>query len=138
MSISLLGALLHTHPDEARMKIKAAIVAARGNRKAAAAALGTTHRSLYRYIERLRMWDEIDRLITDHGFPEREGPPRTSEKIRDAVLAAQGNLRRAARALDVKPTALEHRIQELGLWDDLNRRLRALRLPLLHMGTAAA
>lgn len=126
MSISMFGAMIHSHPEEARAKILAAIKDAGGNRKQAAEALGTTHRSLYRFIERLRLWSEIDRMVADNGFPEREGPPRSSDRIRDAVLAAGGELKRAARSLDMRQEALYGRIQELGLWNDLNRRLKAL------------
>ena len=130
MSISLLGALIHSHPDEARAKILAAIQDAKGNRKHAAEALGTTHRSLYRFIERLRLWGEIDRLIRREGYPLREGPPRSTERIRDAVLSG-GSLRRAAHALGMDSHTLAHRLDELDLWRDLDRRLKALGKPPL-------
>lgn len=136
MSISHLGALILTDPDAARNKIKKAILEARGNRKAAADALGTTHRSLYRYIERLQLWSAIDQMVAEHGFPGREGPPRMSERIRDAVLVARGEIPAAATALDMDPNALAARIEELGLWRDLNRRLRALGLPELRRPAA--
>jgi len=131
MSLSHLGALVHADPDRARQTILDAIRDQKGNRRSAAAALGTTHRSLYRYIERLRLWDAIDRVIEDGQFATHQGPPRSAERIRDAVLAARGSLRGAARMMDLAPSTLEQRIRDLGLWDDLSRRLQALGHPPL-------
>jgi len=126
MSISLLGALIHTDPEGAKKRILDAIIQTSGDRKAAAVVLGTTHRSLYRFIERLHLWDSIDRLIEENGFPKVIGPPRAAERIRDAVLAARGNLNSAARTLDMGLDSLRGRITELDLWDDLNRRLSSI------------
>lgn len=131
MSISNLGALIHAKPDEAKAKILKAIEDAKGDRKAAAEALATTHRSFYRYIERLRLWPEIDALMKLKKFEVTPGPPRSDKRLRDAVLAADGSLPRAARALGMRVDALRDRISELQLWDEINKVLKAADLPTI-------
>lgn len=126
MSISMLGALIHAEPDKARAQILDAIRQTKGDRKAAADVLGTTHRSLYRFIERLKLWDAIDRMIEENHWPRVVGPPRAAERIRDAILASRGNIGRAATNLGVSPDSLRSRIVELNLLDDLNRRLSGM------------
>lgn len=127
MSISNLGALVHLDSAEAQKRILEAITQVEGNRKQAAEILKTTHRSLYRHIEKLKLWEQIDALIKAHpDWMHFGGPPRASERIRDAVLIAKGNLTRAASSLDLSKDVLSRRITELDLWDDLNRRLSAL------------
>lgn len=125
MSVSLLGALIVTNPDEARSRILAAIKSAKGDRRAAAKALGTTTRSFYRHIERLRLWEAVDEQCAEQGFRKPVGPPRMPKKIRDELLVADGSLARAARALDITPEALSDRITDLDLWDELNNVLAA-------------
>jgi hypothetical protein len=128
MSISNLGALIVTHPEDAKEQILAAVLRAKGDRKKAAELLATTHRSFYRFVEKLRLWDEIDKLISENGFPQIPGPPRSAEKIKSAIVLMKGDLTRAARVLEVRPGALEGRIQELNLWDELNATLKASKL----------
>lgn len=125
MSISHLGALICARPDEAKTQILSAIVEASGDRKKAAELLGTTHRSFYRFVERLKLWDEIDAAIAEHGFLVIPGPPRSSEKIKGAILMTRGDINRAARQLEIKPEMLRARIEELQLWDDINATLKA-------------
>lgn len=138
MSTSEIGALIIAKPEEAKQRILAALVEAQGDRKRASELLDTTHRSFYRFIERLRLWDEIDKLVEERGFPRIPGPPRSTKKIRDAILAADGSLVRASRALDTRVDALRSRITELGMWDDLDRVLDAAHLPRLERPKPAA
>lgn len=128
MSISLLGALIHSDRTEAERRVLHALEVAKGDRRKAAEALGTTHRSFYRFVERMKLWDKIDALMQRKGFPMIPGPPRSSKRIRDKVLEAEGRLDRAAKMLDLKEDALRARITELGLWDDLDRLLAAAKL----------
>lgn len=138
MSISNLGALIHVDPDAAKGRILKAIEQSKGDRKAAAEALGTTHRSFYRFVERLKLWPDIDRLMRDKEFAKVPGPPRTAKRIRDALLANEGDLARAAKQLGYKTDGLVERIGELDLWDPLNRVLRAGGLPTLERPAAKA
>lgn len=125
MSISKLGALIHSHPEEAEKQILDAMRDARCDRKTAATALNTTHRSLYRFIDRLDLWAKIDTMIEESGFPKIPGPPRSRDRIREAVLNAGGALARAATALDMDRDILEKRLTSLGMWADLNSELEA-------------
>ncbi len=131
MSISLLGALIHTDPEEAKARILTALRESRGDRRAAAELLETTHRSLYRHIERLQMWPAIDELIEVNNFPHVPGPPRvpqraSAEQIESALVAARGIRSKAARRLKIDMKALTDRISELDLWDVLSQKLAAL------------
>lgn len=131
MSISRIGALIHTDRDAAKTLILDAFELAQGDRGATAAALKTTLRTLYRLIERLDLWDDIDRITDEKGFAKVPGPQRAAKKIRNLVLASDGDLDRAARSAGMKRPTLEARISELGLWDEINKVLRAANLPLL-------
>jgi hypothetical protein len=137
MSTSILGSLAHADPKKAKERILHALESTRGDRKKAAELLDVQHRSFYRIVERLAMWDEIDAMMKRRGFTAIPGPPRTPKRIRDAVLAAEGNLSAAARALDMgSEKALRTRIEELGLWTAINRVLRAAGLATLDRSAA--
>lgn len=129
MSISKIGAMIHTDPDGVKKQILDALIAAKGDRGKAAKALGTTSRSFYRYIERLHLWEIVDTLTEAHGFEKIPGPPRVAKKLRDAIVVAEGNLPRAARSLKLTVDALRVRIEELGMWDELNKILEAAGSP---------
>lgn len=131
MSISRVGALIHTDRDAAKKLILAAFENAQGDRGATAVALKTTLRTFYRLIERLDLWSEIDAIVETKGFPKVPGPQRAAKKIRNLILAAEGDLARAARSAGMKPASLEARISELSLWDEINKVLRAANLPPL-------
>jgi len=128
MSISTLGAKIYAQPEEAKALILEEFIRAKGDRQKAAKLLGTTHRTFYRYVEKLRMWDALDAAVEKHGFTHIPGPPRSSEKIKAAVVLMKGDLTRAARTLDLRPGVLETRIEELNLWDELNATLKASKL----------
>lgn len=123
--ITRIGALIHTDPEAAKREILRALHEAQGDRAAAARALGqATPRSLYRWIERLGMWAEVDALVAEHGFTAIPGPPRSRDRIVGAMVSARGNLPRAATALGMKAGTLERRIDELGLRDEIARLVR--------------
>ncbi|HZC31273.1 MAG TPA: helix-turn-helix domain-containing protein [Gaiellaceae bacterium] len=128
MSISEFGALAQIQPDEVKRRILTAIESERGNRRAAAKALGITHRMLYRMIGKLSLWGDIDRLVKRNSFPRTAGPPRTAEMLRAAVLEAKGDLASAAALVEMTSVELFSRLESFGLVADLNRRLRALEL----------
>lgn len=134
MSISTIGALIHVDSEEAKKRILGALEQGNGDRRVAARILNTTHRSFYRFVERLKLWDEIDALAEKHGFPKAPGPPRSSERMRTMVLEASGDLARVARQLGIKVSALRVRITEMGLWDDINGKLQEAKLPPLKAG----
>jgi hypothetical protein len=119
MSLSHLGALVYTQPEQVRRYLVEAFVAAKGDRRKAAAALGTTHRTFYRLVERLRLWGELDTIVDEKGFPRVPGPPRTSEKVKSAFLLSKGSLEKTASKLDLDVATLKVRIAELRLADDL-------------------
>jgi transcriptional regulator with GAF, ATPase, and Fis domain len=120
--ITRIGALIHTDRDAAKQEILRVLREARGDRAAAAHALGqSTPRSLYRWIERLGMWPEVDALIAEHGFPAIPGPPRSRDRIIAAMVRDRGNVQRASQALDMKPATLEKRIAELGIAQEIER-----------------
>lgn len=124
MSISSFRALLISDPTEAKRLILEALRKSEGDRKIAAEKLRVTHRSLYRFINRLGMWDEIDALIKKHSFPRVPGPPRSNDLVRVAVIKARGNLTKASAALECSIAELRAKIDDLNLWTDLNRSLR--------------
>jgi transcriptional regulator with GAF, ATPase, and Fis domain len=124
MSISHIGALIVTQPDEAKRLVLGAIIEAEGDRKKAAKVLGTTHRSFYRFIEKLHLGDEIDRIIDAEGFHRIPGPARSTERIKAAFMLAKGSLDGAAKKMGIKPEALQSRIQELSLWGELEALIR--------------
>jgi DNA-binding NtrC family response regulator len=138
VSTSIFGSLAHADPAKAKQRILHAIERAQGDRKKAAELLGTTHRSFYRIVDRLKFWDEIDKLVEERGFPRPAGPPRVAVKIREAVVEAEGSLRRAARALDMSEAALRERIETQDLWTEINRALKAAGHPLLARPRPAA
>jgi regulatory Fis family protein len=139
MSTSLLGSLAHAEPQKAKQRILHALERTHGDRKKAAELLDVQHRSFYRIVERLRMWNEIDEMMERKGFPQIPGPSRTPKRIRDAVLAAEGSLPRAARSLNMSgEESLRERIDELGLWTDINKVLRAAGLAGLERAQPAA
>jgi len=120
--LSLMGALIHTDPENAKQRIRDALIAAKGDRNEAAKAFGlTSPRSLYRWIERLGMWPEVDALMSEHGFAMLPGPPRTRAKILAAIVKTGGDRARAARHLGVKLATLERRIETLNLEGDVVR-----------------
>jgi hypothetical protein len=138
MGISVLGATCITDPDSAKAAILSALTKSRGDRGKAAKALETTQRNLYRVIDRLAIWGDIDKLVADRGFPIIPGPLRSNARIRVAVLDAQGNLKRAARRLDmVDERTLRQRIEKLSLWDELDQLLAIAGLPPLKRGVPA-
>lgn len=137
MATSILGSLAHADPAKAKQRILHALERAAGSRTKAAQLLEIQHRSFYRIVERLNMWDEIEALIEEKGFQAGKGPPRSATRIREAVLEAGGNLTKAARMLDCGGVAvLRERIEQLQLWPDLNRALRAAGLPVIERTAA--
>lgn len=139
MSISILGSLAHADPAKAKQRILHALERTHGDRKKAAELCDVTHRSFYRIVERLDLWDEIEALHERRGFPSAGGPPRAPKRIRDAILAADGNLAKAARALHMASVdTLRERITSLNLWNELNRVLKAAGLPTLDREQPAA
>jgi DNA-binding NtrC family response regulator len=119
MSISQLGALIYTKPEEVKKQILRAIVVAKGDRKKAAEELGTTHRTFYRFIERLRLWGEIDKLVADRDFPRAVGPARSTDRIREALTLSKGRIEPAAAHLEWDVDTLYTRIAELGMGDEI-------------------
>jgi transcriptional regulator with GAF, ATPase, and Fis domain len=116
MSISPFGALICTDPAAARKRILDALTAARGDRSRAARALGlATPRTLYRWIERLSMWPEVDALINERGFDKLPAPPRTRDRAHTLLTKHKGNVERAARAFGIKPDAFRARLRRLGI-----------------------
>jgi DNA-binding NtrC family response regulator len=138
MSISHLGALVLSKPEEAKALILDALRESGGDRSKAADKLKTTHRSLYRHIERLRMWDEIDALMREQRFPLVPGPPRAADKIKMAIMKSRGSLDKAAKELELKPGELRARIADLGIEDDLRAMLKAAKVPATELDTATA
>lgn len=69
----LIGAGL---TDEAKSSILEALRGADGNRDIAAERLGTSLRTLYRWIQELRMYEDIDKAYAAWGFERFNGPPR--------------------------------------------------------------
>ncbi len=125
MSISQLGALIYTKPEEVKRLVLQAIVDSEGDRKKAAEVLGTTHRTFYRFIERLRLWDDIDKLVEEHDFPRAVGPARSTEKIKAAFLVSRGSPERAAKHLGWDVATLHARIAELEMAKDLDALCKA-------------
>jgi hypothetical protein len=74
--VSRMGALIVVDPATAKAEILASIDAAKGNRTRAAEALGAKHRSLLRWIDKLALWPEIDRLCKAKGYDVQPGPGR--------------------------------------------------------------
>ena len=110
-----LGALIVLDAAEARRRLLASIVAAGGNRAVAAKALGETHRTFCRHIEKLGLWNQIDQLEAMGAIRSRGNPRRSDEGIRDALRAAHGNVKRAAARLRMPVARLAARMAELGL-----------------------
>jgi DNA-binding NtrC family response regulator len=129
MSLTKIGALVHVDPARAKRMILHALVESEGDRGVAAAQLETTLRTFYRLIERLDLWEEIDRLVERKGFTKNPGPQRAEKKLRNLVIAADGNLEKAARSAGMSRERLEARIEELGLWEEIDRVLVAANLP---------
>lgn len=126
MTLSTLGALAYTNPNELKQKIFAALLEAKGNRTKAAEVLGTSRRNLFRIIGRAQLWKEIDAFNEKHNFPKIPAPARSDERIRNAVVACKGNIVRAAKQLDMKENTLRDRIRELKLEEELNSLLQSL------------
>ncbi len=110
MSLHEIGALIRAKPDEARTKILDALRAANGNRRRASLALGAGPRSIYRWIEKLELWDEVDEIREP--LP---APPRAKDRIVNALDRAEGDTARAARALRMGERTLKRRMRELGV-----------------------
>jgi DNA-binding NtrC family response regulator len=136
VSISKLGATIITEPEEAKKIILATLEECAGDRRAAARKLGTTHRTFYRFIERLNLWDAVDEQVKVKGFDVAPGPPRSSKRIRDAMLGADGSISRAARSLGISADTLRRRISSLGLEKEINEVLAAAKLPTISVGAA--
>lgn len=63
MPFSEMGALIRVDPEAAKKRILDALREADGNRVKAAEVMGLTHeRSLYRWIQKLKLWEEVDRI----------------------------------------------------------------------------
>ena len=125
MSISYLGALIHTQPEKAKAQILEAIRASKGDRKKAAAALGTTHRSLYRYLQRLRLWDSVEAILVEEGLPSMPGPPRMSVRILTAAVQTGGDLPKMAKAIGCTVPNLKTHLAELDMVAEVNQVLAA-------------
>ncbi len=126
VSLSDLGATVRIRPNDARAQILDAILTSKGDVTAAAATLKTTPRTVYRFIERLHLWGAIDEQAKKHGIVRVvQGRPRAVDRMRTAVLAANGNLVKAARALGMKLDILRERVESAGIREDINRVLRA-------------
>lgn len=69
--ISQLAAFLATDPTRARAAILDALEQAQGRRAGAARVLCVDERTLYRYLSRMRMWDEVDALARARGWEIR-------------------------------------------------------------------
>ena len=57
----------------ARVEILAALGETKGNRLAAAKLLGLTPNTLFREINRLALWDALDKEASERGWTERKG-----------------------------------------------------------------
>lgn len=110
MTLHEIGALIRTDPELAKTKILDALRATDGNRERAARVLGAGARSLYRWIERLGIWSEVDAIREP--LP---APPRSRERIVNALRRHEGNTERAARSLRVPEPTLKRRMRELGV-----------------------
>jgi hypothetical protein len=146
MSLSPFGALILAKPDEARATLLDAIVRAKGDRKGAATILKVTTRSFYRSIDRMKLWAEIEKLEAEKGFMPIPGPPHvrhvpsihggkkpapSADKIKATILVREGDVERAARDLEISPETFTARVDELKIWGELNRILRAAKFPVL-------
>lgn len=80
VTISDLAALARLDPDGARRRVLDALREAGANHQAAARALGTSVRGLYRWIDNLGLWRDVDGLKRELGLPRRPRPPRRGER----------------------------------------------------------
>jgi len=71
-----MRAVFTLFPQEGAAIILEALDAAKGNRTAAAKALGIEHRGLARCIERHGLWPAVDELCAKKGYHVQPGPPR--------------------------------------------------------------
>lgn len=110
MSLHEIGALIQREPATAKAKILDALREANGNRSKAAKLLSAGDRSLYRWIERLEIWSEVDAIREP--LP---APPRARERIEIALEHAAGDTERAARWLNIGERTLKRRMRELGV-----------------------
>lgn len=110
MSLHPIGALIQCEPAAAKAKILGALREANGNRAKAAKLLGAGDRSLYRWIERLEIWTDVDAIREP--LP---APPRARERIVIALDRAAGDTERAARWLNIGERTLKRRMRELGV-----------------------
>ena len=110
MSLHEIGALIRCNPQLAKRKILDAISEANGNRERAARILRAGPRSLYRWIERLEIWSDVD-AITD----PLPAPPRAKTRIVNALRRANGDTKQAAQSLCVHERTLTQRMRALGV-----------------------
>jgi len=122
--MTTFGAKVTLDREGAIRELLGAYVKAAGNRRRTAELLGLKERNLYRWIERLDLWDQLDKVAKDSELEIWPGAPRTSERIIDAFLASKGSLPAAARKLGRTPESLSERITKLDMWTDINRKLR--------------
>jgi hypothetical protein len=127
--LSTLGALIVADPASAKKRIMHALLRARCDRVAAAIELETTYRSLYRYIDRLQLWPDIDQMIAENNFPVLRGPPRMHERIIDTIVETRGSIAQAAAKLNMDPDDMRTRLTSLKLWKIVNLRLEQAGLP---------
>lgn len=124
-------------PDAGRETIVKAVIEARGNKTHAARALDCTLRNLYRWIDKLDLWDRLDQEGEKRGFEVLPGAPRLKDRIIAALVESRGSIPRAARALDRTEDELLDRIHRLDLYEDINRTLKAAGLPTIPKRRAA-
>jgi len=100
--LSSMGSLIRNKPEQARERILAAFLKAKGNRARAAQELGLSNvRSLYRWIDRLSLWEAIEKQARSNGHAVSAGPPRKTDRIKGAVVEARGNIELAAKRLRI-------------------------------------
>lgn len=120
-----IGVLIITDRKKAIDKITKAFVKAGGNISKTAGLLETDVRTVFRWVERLGIREELDREAEKHGFPAAAGPPRARSRILSALVTAQGQISKTAEILERDEEWLRRRIEQLDLYDEANRLLRA-------------
>ena len=86
--ISRISATRTLEGDEAARKlILDAIVQHQGSKQLAAEQLDVKKTTLYRTIDELGLWDRIDQVCKENGFPVRAGRPRgpVTEQVRRKI-----------------------------------------------------
>jgi len=83
--MSMMAYKIGADPDSAKLEILAALRAAEGSREEAARTLGTSIRTFYRWLEILRMYEDVDNLLREMNLDVYVGPPRKYHK--DSTVA---------------------------------------------------